>query len=531
MNTPKFLLQLRNEYGAEVWPWLARCMHHDPLVWRLLDETETGSQLLLEASCPPDSFSPARLALFDLGWCLQPEELRELPWRPLPSEYMQQVQEASFETKPDRFGKIGLLALAIRERHAPGNWDGLQTSIDEVLGKYPDKDLMRAVFACLYGVVPEADQFLSSLLACGLEAEACHVMLANPLRAEEIQALLWSLMVPISIEQRWEVLQILNTTRPDLASELAHRLTDDALVKERLEQQPGDWPYAPWLVSETTQALSELNLLVDNSSVWELSQLPSQQIPALTDAIKVARRLQARLAAQLGSAAASQGDSTTSIEAWKQASQWMPDQTGYAAELALALHSAGRSNDALVYLNTKFSGTDQPQHPRYWYVRAQIAQQSGEEENTREAIINTVATLSPFNGAAESKEPEFNNQELSWLADSAEALGLSRETNQLVGLLSARRPSDPALLLFIARKYLANDRPWEALKAATLGFSQAPADLDAQAVLISSLESCELWSHALSERMACHQANNQPTDGQKSAEEIRELQQLAYCAL
>jgi tetratricopeptide (TPR) repeat protein len=531
MNTPNFLLQLRNEYGVEVWPWLVRSLHYDPLIWRFLDETDSGSRLLMEASCPPEAFSPARLALFDLGWCLQPEELRELPWRPLPSEYLQQVQEASFEPTPDQFGKIGLLALAIRERHAPGNWDGLLTSIGEVLGKNPDKDLFRAVLACLYGLVPEAEHFLSGLLSNGLEAEAGHVLLANPVRPEEILPLVWSLITPLPLENRWKFVRILNAARPELARDLANRLADEDIVKERFTKQLDEWSDAPWLPSEATQALSELGRLADKSSVWELSQQTERLIPTLAEAIKIARRLQARLAAQLGRVASLADDATTSVEAWKQASQWMPDSVSYAAELALALHSAGRANDAQVYLNSRFSGENQPQHPRYWFARAKIAHQANEEENAREAIAKAVAGLNPANKADGTLASTFNNEDLLWMADVAEELGLSLEADRLVGLISDRRLYEPRTLLFTARKYLHSDRPWQALKAAALGFSQAPSDSDAQALLIASLESCELWTHALSERMARCQANNLLVEGPKSNTEIQEIQQLANCAL
>ena len=418
MNTPNILLQLRNEYGVETWSWLARSLHHNPLIWRLLGETDTGSQLLMEASCPPETFSPARLALFDLDWCLQPEELRELPWRPLPSEYLQQVQESSYEPTADRFGKIGLLALAIRERHAQGNWDGLPTSITEVMGKNPDEDLFRAVLACLYGLTPEAEHFLSELLNCGLEAEACDVLLANPLRPDEILASVWSLISPLTLEKRWNFLRILHSARPDLARELAERLTNEAGVKGRFAKQRDEWPYAPWLSTEATRALSELSLLADESSVWELSQQTERLIPTLAEAIKITRRLQARLAAQLGSAAKGAGDPATAVEAWKQASQLMPDSVGYAAELALALHSAERTNDAQVYLNSRFSRANQPEHPRYWLARAKIARQANEDENAREAITNAVSVLKPANETDTTQESTFDTDELLWLADA-----------------------------------------------------------------------------------------------------------------
>jgi tetratricopeptide (TPR) repeat protein len=531
MNTPNLLLQLRNEYGVESWPWLARCMHHDPLIWRLLDETDVGNRLLMEASCPPEELSPARLAFYDLGWSLQPEELREQPWRPLPSEYLQQVQEASLEPSADRFGNIGLLALAIRERHAPGNWDGLQASIGDVLGEKPDKGLLRAVLASLFGMVPEADHFLAGLLAIGLEEEACHVLLANPLRPEEVKALLWSTISQIAYEKRWKILQILDKTQPDLAGDLARRLTNEPTVKDRLTQARGAWPHNPWLATQATEALSELNLLADKSAIYGLAQQTASLIPTLAEAIKVARQFQAHLAAQLGMAAAHAGESTTSVEAWKQATQCMPDGVGYAAELALALNSAGRGDDARIYLDNRFSGENKPEHPRYWFARARIAHQSGGEENVRLAVANTVAGLVQETGGDEPEEAGFSNGDLSWLADTAEMLGMNQEVEQLVGLISSQRSNDPALLMFATRNSLACDRPWEALKTAALCLSQAPTDPDKHAALIASLESCELWTNALSERMARSQSKKLLAEGQKSASEIQEIQQLARCAV
>ncbi len=531
MNTPNLLLQLRNEYGVNTWSWLARSIHQDPLIWQLLDETDTGNRLLMDASCPPEAFSPARLALFDLGWSLQPEELSEQPWRPLPSEYLQQVQEASHTARVERFGKLGLLALAIRERHAPGNWDGLQTSIREVLGEDPDKNLLKAVLTCLFGMIPEADRFLSSLYACALEEEVCHVLLANPMRSEEVKARLWSLLSQTSLEKRWKLLQTLNEVRSDLASDLARRLSNEATVQERLQKKNGTWPYAPWLASEAIATLSILNLLADKSAVLDLAQQPARQIPTLAEAIQVARELQAQLAAQLGTVAGHSGEATTAVEAWKQAAQCMPDSAEYAAELALSLNAAGRTNDAQIYLNTRFSGEDEPQHVRYWFARAKIANLASEEENTREAISNAVAELVQATGDGELSQSDFSNEELSWLADTAERLGMTRDSEQLVGLISNRRLCDPKPLMFAARKYLASNRPWEGLKAAALCFSQAPGDPDAQDILIAGLESCELWTNALSERMARSQANNLLAEGRKTAAEIQEIQRLASCAV
>ncbi|RPJ44439.1 MAG: hypothetical protein EHM21_10240, partial [Chloroflexi bacterium] len=152
-------------------------LRQDPLVWQSLEQPEFLQAALEQAGSQIQCWSPGRLALLALNETRPTEALRAEPMLPLgpalQERALQAYQAAQRSGKsPASLKEAGLLALALRERRRlTGTWTGL---LQELLPKQNAADstsqvstalaVWRSSLACLYGLIPDPEEMLRSLL-------------------------------------------------------------------------------------------------------------------------------------------------------------------------------------------------------------------------------------------------------------------------------------------------------------------------------------------------------------------------------
>jgi hypothetical protein len=185
MSAIPFVLKLKDQLAEDAWCWVTAALRQDALVWGKLESDESlASRALSAFGSDAGKWSPAGLALLEAGSSLSLDSLRSDPLRPLPQPLCAQAVSAYKAWQREAGGALGLaeaglVALSLRERRrVTGSWKGLA---DELKGRRA----MGSILACLYGLAPDAEDFLLALLGQGSPtpqaALALHSLLSNPL--------------------------------------------------------------------------------------------------------------------------------------------------------------------------------------------------------------------------------------------------------------------------------------------------------------------------------------------------------------
>ena len=146
----------------------------------------------------PEQWSPAVLALLSIDLTAPLESLRTLPLRPVSQSVHERAQQALDEwttnqgATPLTLGKAVLIALALREGRVASAWEKVFLSMDFT---HPE---WKAVFTCLYGLIPDPFDMLRALLQDSADKFhpriAVHALLSNPLKADELRETLHDLL-------------------------------------------------------------------------------------------------------------------------------------------------------------------------------------------------------------------------------------------------------------------------------------------------------------------------------------------------
>ena len=405
--TPQFLVELRQRFPQAAWPWVLAALRRDSLVWDSLAHTGLGRRALDQLPAEPEAWSPAALALLMLDDAPPLAQLRTEPFQALDERLSgkasQALEDWARESRPPlALGRCGLLALALRERlaarpqdaGAPPNWTAL-------LAGMPSLDAARTILACLYGMAPDPLGLLAGLLSLdGGRAQpevALHVLFSNPLPEDGQAVILSALCKELSDSQALALLKALAGVRPALAASLASEF--------RAARQPG-WqlPGPDDGLQPDAIRLARLAGAVQLAAVNHLAAEPAQAVPLLVETLRSIRQLRGRLSAQLaqavesaqaaGAAAAPaegwQGAAReTSLEAWKQAIQFDPDDPQHVLGLAFNLDRAGRTAEARQLLQ-KGRWSERFVSPRQPLVIGRLSLKLGDHELARSSALKAL---------------------------------------------------------------------------------------------------------------------------------------------
>ena len=543
MNTTTFFVHLKNRFSQ--WPWLLLALRQDALVWEALQDTDLGN-LALE-SLPEQP--PADLCLLALDYPAGSDQLRLLPLEPLDALWSGQSAKA-FEAwsqthqAPMTLAQAGLLALAAREHYRQaGAWD--KTLEEDGLAC----DTAKTVLSCLFGMAPDPHEFLVALLQSAPERPrpdlVAHILLSNPMPGQALAEIIQTLLQDVPRDARLVLLHEFSLQRPRLVASLADDLLDEHDPQENYWQEDGRKVPAGDIVAGFERLISVMRQV----QIYRLASRPGNAVPLLAEALRTTHFLRGHLSAQLAQTikmACESGDEgweevaqETGLEAWKRAAQLAPDVPAYSAGLAVALASAGRLEEAGVYLQGLEAGAAKKPHASLSLASAQVAVWRGDLEVAQKAACEAL-TLA-------KTQPELDLNQFIWLAGFFHHEDMPAECLGAASLGFERYPFSQDLCALMAKAQYdlghfehALSNAFTALALESV-FPQDPRLLpepaddnhfqfwsplsegDIHRVLIDSLEATSAWEHALEERLGLMQAEETPS--------LSDLQALAYCAL
>jgi tetratricopeptide (TPR) repeat protein len=350
MQSNDIFSQIGRVLSAEESAQALTALRQDPLVWQGLEQA-AGLQAALEClDGQVPSWNPARLALLALG---PGPDGPGCPFETLRAEPLaalgQAVQERALQAyqvaqntgkSPSNLREAGLLALALRERRRlTGTWSGL---LAEILPKPGQSDtgpgtafaVWRTPLACLYGMIPDPEEMLRSLLPRTAQPIPCamiaHVQLSQPFSEEEHVSAFARLLHGLPAPLQLCLLRALNLHgRERIAAELSSSLVVGHPAFASLRAQNG--VNEPDLAGLSQRALS----LQQMGSFYQLSGERAQAL-SLFNAAEVTLKnwlaglyLQ-RLNLQVGDGASDTGPLMESSQAAHLASAagWLKNELG-----------------------------------------------------------------------------------------------------------------------------------------------------------------------------------------------------------
>ena len=528
MTSSNFFLKLQQKIGSKDLSWLIFALRQDSLVWRFLNTTTLGETAVEEMPPQAETWTPSALALLDMRYPSLADVLQRQPMESIAHPIRRMAQRAyrDWREHPQdnlTMGQIGLIALALREQRIKTSWQELWVQVMPDLEA--NQQAARSVLACLYGMAPESEEMLYSLLSypdVSLGASlGLNAFLSNPLSPEVQVEILSALIQRLSMVARFITLRWLAAQRPLLVERLtpfiwgdagtAAKLLDRALAET--DQTSGVLTDSQADFGKRSDHLELISALFQVIEAYAISEQPTQALPLLDKAIQATRRLQANLSMQLGQMGIQSGQAEGAVEAWKQSAQLAPESTYYAAGLTQALLEAGRVEDAQAYLQTKQKEDELPLDPNFLFSEALIAFRLGEKEHA------AIKAKQAFEQCGAQK----NWSEFSRLARLLADLDLHQEAAGAAGLALQARPYDVELLVLQAKTSLAVNQSEQALESAQVARMLAPEIHDIKLLLVECLEATGEWEAALEERQKILATRETPT--------VLDLRALANCAI
>ena len=257
MPSSDIFYQFGQLYSADETAQVLTALRQDSLVWDSLKQPDFLQSALERAvtsaddetqDCGVHFWSPGRLALLALGDPRPVEALRSEPMAllgPGLQELALQAYQALQRSgrAPATLRDAALLALMLRERRRlTGSWAGM---FAEILMKHgPSETVWRAPLAVLYGIIPDPEELLRSLMVKNAPraavAWAVHAQLSQPVTETEHTQVLGRLMQGLPVASQLQLLRALSLQgRERLAAALADRLVIGHPAFSNLRAQTG----------------------------------------------------------------------------------------------------------------------------------------------------------------------------------------------------------------------------------------------------------------------------------------------------
>jgi tetratricopeptide (TPR) repeat protein len=500
MSVSSFISSLKSLLPVSSLPWVLPALRHDILIWESLSG-DFGEQVLQRRSDNPDDYSPAGLALIALDLQITPASLRLTPMQPALDDPIGSL-EMGEDNQP--LVEAGLLALQLRQfRRLTGSWDQFPGDISHITP---------TSLACLYGMIPEPEELLASVLTLDPRITSgkqsveliLSILLSNPLTDEVLINSLYSLPDLIGEADRLKLLRLLSRLRPQAAA----LLSPNKFIRNPIEIDNQ--------VSSIDKTLIYLSRQVRETEAYEFTENHIESLASLDESIIASRRLGAQLAAKSAWFADQTGDMEATISAWERACELDPQSPTHLAHLALTLIDVGRTADAQARLTTNTLAID---HPLLTVAKARLFMHRNDIEAARDEIIQS---LQVYLGDPEIIE-SAHRTDLIRLIRTLLELHLPYQATRANELGLSQWPNDPDLLGLLRDTQTAALELDSAIDTANLIVALLPEQVDQRRKLAENLELINQWDQALEQRRAIFEISDSP--------EFEDFRSLAYCSL
>lgn len=485
---------LRKKLPESSWAWVITALRHDPIIWEALQD-ENFANLLISTIKDVSHLKPSSIALLNLKVAfpdlknLQTSSIVEMSAR----VYEDVFFNPNFKTIQTPFTTASLLALALADHM---NRQGIDGSIQEVLYKLPSdtsikKDVIKASFAILFGLIPEGTRIISTLLSdnhCSIGTDlAVHILLCDPAPPTSKQENLWSLIERLPISTTTGMLRRIVIHQPDLARYLASKYLDHV--------QSGQTNGASHLEGDP------ILLFIRELSAASLSSIAARDDQAIShyeNATKILKNLHELILYQLVRELQAERKSTEAVETWKRYKTIESSRPSYLIVQSEMEHDQHNEGD--------FRSNNQEQEtisPISELARAISAWKKNDSFNFRRHATNAIDIIT-----SQIQSYQLTDFETTEIIETIPNIisclfELSRPSDamhaaQVLTLLSPTQPDGYFLLAQSARQAGYQDR---AVEAAYLAVMLEPSEVNYRRELALCLETTGEWLLALPERI------------------------------
>lgn len=291
-----FIAALKGRLPEADWPVVVAALRNEAQTWAELQDSSFGQQALEAAGGERASWSPGFLGLLRVGHAQQFEALRATPMQAVSEKLRYQAASAyeqlatdgvpENDSAPD-LAQATLLALALRERRRLLNgWEQLTNDLSIAPAQF-----WKLPMACLFDLLPKQHELMEVLLSPDQSADihelALHALVSNPLTLDVQSAHLLEIIGSYELPQFLTLLRSLARLSIPLAEQAALQALENLQGQEQTQ----------------SDGLGEIQRLLLQSEIYQISGQPKQAAPLLTSAWEAAQRLQAELGAKVAESA------------------------------------------------------------------------------------------------------------------------------------------------------------------------------------------------------------------------------------
>lgn len=459
-----------------------RAAVREPILLRTLENSEFLENALVQLGKNPLLWTPTHLALIKLGITISPEELRASPAIPLAAEIRQSAVQTydTFRHDPafllSDLADAGLVALAMRERaRILGSWEGLWKELPE-----KDPHGIRLALVCAYGLNPEPEPFLKSILQESKNLLLCaRIIYAQPIEAEKQARMIARLSLSVRASDRLSLLRHLEVSCPDdvrlLASELRRAESANPYDKIISDHLSGTGSADIWQLPKSIYFSEIYKNTGDSETSFEFFEVLLNQFAILHEEL---------LAEYLIEAVRNQR-----LEIIDQYISGAEQIAGLSAptlaRLSLSLFKSGETNRALSILPETVG------HPAILLMRAIL-----KVHHQLDGEAHQIAAIAAAN---EHFLTETDYELLKLSAELFLRFEQPYQAARITRYLVEQLPDDPEMLILMAQTEAITGSKNEAVEYAHLAVALAPENREIHRQLIQCLEINDEWSQALNE--------------------------------
>jgi tetratricopeptide (TPR) repeat protein len=505
MSQPHFISTLCSLIPESDQPWVIAAMRQDSIVWdclqfpAFLDKLQANRTALTNSAL--EVWSPAALALVTLD---QPASMLGELRQSLPvdtSGIVQKVAHTNLEGESQdpkvRLGQAALLAIALHKRRLDG------TSWDCIASELRDKPLVRygTLLACLYGMIPDPLEMLRAFIYPGapinLIAASLHAFLSNPIPPPEQVNTLWDILtgqlVPLPPGERILVLRAIASQRRILAQDISDRW---------LTTYPYQAASPDWNTIDIFTHLRDIEELIFQSEIQYLSGASAEALSFQCAANEGVNALHAGLR-----------DREAQLTCLLDPSAGLFSSRNNASTQA-------QLSDEHISLTTSIADL----------VQTAKSAHEGKDLQTAESAARKALQLIEYKTTDVSRlfiAESIPYTLLNELGSILICLELFHEAESVARIGLSLRPTEPDLMILLAKALSGTQHTFEARQAIELAVTLEPTRSDFRRSLAHSLEDTGDWTAALKQRsyLAEIQSSSQSPDSQD------DLRAFACCAI
>ena len=493
------ITKLRESIPESKLSWILTAIRQDKIIWERLQDASFSKKVLEHAAGDHSLWSPGSIAVLAIKRSVSISELQNPKFKPIPPKLRTQAAKVfeDFTYSPNQkrnpdisLEEAGFLAIALRERRRMvGSWENLDSEL-----KFASPEFWKTPIACLYGILPDADELLFALLELGKDYQYLelvqHAIISTPNPPEKITGIYYNLIQSSPEQISLKLLRPLSQQRPEIADVIAQQLLADMDVQDNYPKNN----------------LSQFQFLLWKA---ELLLISGQQLKAHSAHIaawKIVDRIKTDHGAKLSISAARNNQLDLAITSLEDLSGNYSDDIETAYNLSLAKIEAGVINVDNDANTTNFEKDDK--NPLTHLANSYAALNADNIKNAKSSAQKAL-----HYGLIESTKKGNNVIELlPKLLEQLIVLEMYPEAQQAARLSLELTPNNVDLLNTLSSTLTHTNESSQAIELAHMAVGLQPDNAQLRRQLAKMLIDASQWDSATKELEAIISSQDTPLD-------------------